>query len=697
MSSSIQIYQDGNAVQSESDISKYTGINRSDYPNWLKRLNLKLTLNKQKPWVKGIPWTSPNQSEFRKREDELIDEDNFTHQDEADGYQIGQFRISLSQMQKYKKAVTDDNKDKALSFSIVTSMIADGSPADLIARKFKANFDFDSMMSALDSDGRSPTLSTLMTIATSILNIYKAPIGAMKGQKLLSEIDRLTDEFHSITNASVVPLDEMPEAYNVRRARSEKLFNFCMKFSCINLTAQNLDAVQRFVSFRIRENPESLDIVDLNNIERQFDDMQSTLSSVNTPLIKPSTTNPVVNTLTKGQKRKANKADKQLINVLTTAFNDFKSKSGNKKGKTSNSNSNETELRVCTYCNRKGHLQDTCFHNPDRVNIDRPIPNGFVIKPRYVASINMMSISHFSGPTSDPALSGMDREVINSLCTPLNYIILDGGSSHNVLNRFYRHLILDYRVIDPVMIEGAAGDTSLVLEGQGKMNFLGAQIDVYYSPLLRKSVISDGSLCRLYKFSILKVNSTAKVTNTQNLKSLVFELSPMVDQYIIPPSCLDDNQGYDNDSLFTTMLASVRPSNPRTLWHARFGHAHLRGIISMAKQKLYSDRGLILPENLLKLNIEEDLCDSCAKGKPTFSHKFVPHTRSSIKGKLWYFDVSGGGLIQPSLVNGNIYKMVFADSCTRMYFPYYTKKRDDATVLKILQRHLDDEMSRRFR
>ena len=280
MSTSFTSYEHGNAVQSDSDTSKYNGVNRSEYPTWIKRCNLKLTMNKQRPWIKDIAWIQPKLSEFRKREDELIDEENFTQQDADDGFQIGDYRISLSQLQKYKKAVSDDDKDRALSFSIVTSMIADGSPADLIARKYKANFDFDGMMSALDSDGRSPTLSTLMTIATSILNVYRLPNGSMKAQKILAEIDRLTDEFHSITNSSIQLLDEWPEVYRERRARSEELFHFMMKFSCINLSAQSLDDVQRFVAFRIRENSERLDSVDLKNIERQFDDMQSSLSTM---------------------------------------------------------------------------------------------------------------------------------------------------------------------------------------------------------------------------------------------------------------------------------------------------------------------------------------------------------------------------------------------------------------------------------
>ena len=92
-------------------------------------------------------------------------------------------------------------------------------------------------------------------------------------------------------------------------------------------------------------------------------------------------------------------------------------------------------------------------------------------------------------------------------------------------------------------------------------------------------------------------------------------------------------------------LASVRPANQKTLWHARFGHAYMGLIAKMARQDIYKNRGLRLPENLTRHEHEEDLCEVCALGKPTFSYAYTPQYRSEVKGKLWYFDVSGGGYL----------------------------------------------------
>ena len=66
----------------------------------------------------------------------------------------------------------------------------------------------------------------------------------------------------------------------------------------------------------------------------------------------------------------------------------------------------------------------------------------------------------------------------------------------------------------------------------------------------------------------------------------------------------------------------------------------------MSKMPIYNERGIRLPESLTKSVAEADLCDTCARAKPTFTHTYTytPHTLSKIKGKLWYFDKIGQNL-----------------------------------------------------
>ena len=46
----------------------------------------------------------------------------------------------------------------------------------------------------------------------------------------------------------------------------------------------------------------------------------------------------------------------------------------------------------------------------------------------------------------------------------------------------------------------------------------------------------------------------------------------------------------------------------------------------MARQPVYQQRGLKLPGQFLKLDAEEDLCDACALGKPTFDFSRMLHS-----------------------------------------------------------------------
>jgi len=201
-----------------------------------------------------------------------------------------------------------------------------------------------------------------------------------------------------------------------------------------------------------------------------------------------------------------------------------------------------------------------------------------------------------------------------------------------------------------------------------------------FSENVSKSVVSEGVLCSLFDFKVVKEKQSCFIINKRLNKTAEVSLLPGHLQYVLPPTLFLD----DVESSIIN-LASVRPSNPKTLWHGRFGHAYMGLIIKMARNPIYQARGLKLPDDLLRTDHDEDLCENCALGKPTFSFAYVPQFRSEIKGKLWYFDVSGGGNLEPSLVSKETYLYLFVDSHTRMYFAYYTKNVDEETTMRILK------------
>ena len=60
-----------------------------------------------------------------------------------------------------------------------------------------------------------------------------------------------------------------------------------------------------------------------------------------------------------------------------------------------------------------------------------------------------------------------------------------------------------------------------------------------------------------------------------------------------------DNLFAHNKSNLQISLASVRPANPKTLWHTRFSDANTTGgIVRIARTDIYKDRGLNITSNL---------------------------------------------------------------------------------------------------
>ena len=154
--------------------------------------------------------------------------------------------------------------------------------------------------------------------------------------------------------------------------------------------------------------------------------------------------------------RRTKKAQKRKVTVLLTEqlkkFQAAVAVTNNEQG-SQKKGKNTTGLgsSPCNWCGVLNHKLEYCFHNPDRVNKDRPLPVGFVMKPRLV-SINMMNVQTFGTGQSAPELSdfGSANQVSLLLCIATISIILDGGASHTVFNHFHRHLFVEFHAVTPI-------------------------------------------------------------------------------------------------------------------------------------------------------------------------------------------------------------------------------------------------------
>ena len=668
----------------------FSGSDHSKWPKFQSDVNLALSAKEIETTDDGKVYIPIRMRDYRThpvKEVLLVLVADLTADDISDGLAVGDYRLQPKNLKTYRDALKHAERKRKHAFQILYSRLVEGSPAQIMARKHIAKSDYDGLMAELKLASRAETLAVLLSFSFANVNLERSVAGKLTAMQINGDLLKNRDDFMSVTK-SVVKLDgDTDESFAKRKARGEELFEFCNRYARIQVLAKESDLVNTFVNRSIRENVESLSTVDLKAIDILF---EANMNAANTGVV-PVEINLTGNT-ERSQKRKNKKEQKRKLTVLLTEqlkkFQTAAAGTNNEQGSQKKGRTTGLGFSSCNWCGVLGHKLEYCFHNPDRVNKDRPLPVGFVMKPRLV-SLNMMNVQTFGTGQSAPELSdfGSANQVSLLLCIATISIILDGGASHNVFNHFNRHLFVEFHAVNPIEITGISGATGLFIEGEGKVILMGETIDASYCPRLAKSVVSDGVLCKSYSFSVFKIGSTCTLTNLKLDHQLTFSLSKLDGQYDMPVSAFQTMEQRE------IMLASVRPSNPKTLWHGRFGHSHMSGIIRMARLDLYANRGLKIPASFLKTDPEEDLCDACARGKPTISHKYEPHTRSDIKGKLWYFDVSCGGELVPSLVYSNRYLLLFVDSCTRKYFPYYTKNRDDSTIIRILNQHYDEVIS----
>jgi len=89
--------------------------------------------------------------------------------------------------------------------------------------------------------------------------------------------------------------------------------------------------------------------------------------------------------------------------------------------------------------------------------------------------------------------------VTGELCS--DRCIYDTGAGANVLNRFQRKLIRNFRPCQGNVV-GAGGRIVGAIVGEGTITVLGQEMPVYYGPDLPKSVFSIGVFTRDYGFEV---------------------------------------------------------------------------------------------------------------------------------------------------------------------------------------------------
>jgi hypothetical protein len=540
----------------------------------------------------------------------------------------------------------------------------------------------------------------VLAIAANWLFVFEDP----SPQNSLAMKDRMEKFHHQYTDVMNVTSKkdrlESAEQFNVRVLNASRIWDMMVAMIKMSHTSVEKDMVKKFIDQEFMQNNRPPSAVSIPETWASFRAQAATMPTVipkpcNLVSDKSVATLEAELKLARSGMHEANKKRKAAeINAAELSHRvgggggrDGGRGAGGGGGRGGGRGNGKSDNRTpCLICG-KLHAKDHCFQDPNMSDETRAKKVAYEarVAARTAASVNVVSIADVvdSHPASSPELAGMAEVGASSSSNSgeaTNIIILDGGSDSMLFNRYYDYLL--HRVERySCNLTGIGGLVVQSVTARGEINFMGTVIpNALFSANVSKSVVSEAVLCSIFNFKVVKEGSSCIITNKNNNTSATLNLvSGGKLQYVIPLELFEHDE-----ECHAINLASVRPSNPKTLWHGRFGHAYMGLIVKMAKQEIYKDRGLKLPAALLKTDHDDDLCESCALGKPTFSYAYVPQHRSLIKGKLWYFDVSGGGDVAPSLINKNRYKCLFVDSCTRMYFVYYTKNVDDKTIIKVL-------------
>jgi len=573
--------------------------------------------------------------------DVLLDDDSGFLR--ALGYKVGDISLTSSQRRKWLEEKGKSDVLKQLCVNVLRQHIPRGSAAEAcIIDGYNAG-DFIKMWFDFLDFYEGQLLHNCMAHAQRYVALF-ADVSAPKSSIiLLDQITRFESDFFKIMKADQRLPGEIEADYNIRWIKAVNLWQFLVKMNLAETIASDKTHVKTFLMKAVRENlsdPYHFNLAEEMVKFRNFISSHTSVPAKAPTAVKDqlvsdkSLTKSVqhINTLNRVKILEKQLAKEKSVNAT---FAD-KAKSAIP---TADKKRSRNGVGPCSLCKSLDHDLEHCYKNKNAS--EAVLKRGAEWRARNPQA-NMVESNL---DETDDSLVAMNT---SSLTSGIKHklILLDGGSDCVLFNRYHYNLLFSLKPHE-CALSGIGGNTGLRISHKGDIIFMGAVIhDVLYCPDVDKSVVSEGLLCSRFGYKIAKEEYSCILTNDTNKTTFTLQLDHLSMQYIIPTSLFDVN--IESHAI---NLASVRPSNLKTLWHGRFGHAYMGLIIKMARSKIYSDRGLKLPDVLLKVDPDEDLCDACALGKPTFSFSYTQQFRSEIKGKLWYFDVSGGGNLTPSLVH----------------------------------------------
>jgi len=260
-------------------------------------------------------------------------------------------------------------------------------------------------------------------------------------------------------------------------------------------------------------------------------------------------------------------------------------------------------------------------------------------------------------------------------------ILHDSGADKLFMNEKQFHMV-EHFTRDPQDVRCGSGTVVDMIQGVGYIWFLGVRFKCCVALKLAVSVVSVGYCAREGIVSTFhekgltidcRMGTIEYPLSTNNLYYLLPEYfcqgEPIVSAATVPPP--------------TVMIADAVVKDKVALLHQRLGHSCNKRLIAMARDELYIERGVLLTPNEIKAAAGK-FCIICAMAKSTVKKKVgktTPHVPAL--GELFHVDMTGPNAT-PSL-SGYRYTFLIVESVTGKVWVYFTAKKDDESILAILE------------
>lgn len=346
------------------------------------------------------------------------------------------------------------------------------------------------------------------------------------------------------------------------------------------------------------------------------------------------------------RKRKGELKGGLLMTALQAKSNKGRHKAGNSSG---NSKSN----LLCTHCQRKGHVESTCWTKyPHLKDKSKPTTTG-------EARVAFCATTR----TARKAQSGKNDEYSN----PKHWILDSGASEHFTP---YKHVLIDYKTLDkPVEVNTAkgklfgigTGNVHLTVEGQGGFTPITLH-KVLHVPGMDSNLLSSNVLLgKGFEINMHPVKGT----------------NILADNYIVAKTVSHGKlwrlKTVDDElhALKTVGRKSKESQPPKPLpyqvWHRRFAHL---GQWNLQKAEKLVEGMVIDPQTFPE---DGDNCEACISGSQTRNLSDAPMTRRKQPGDRIHSDICGW--INPIALGESRYFLTFIDDATRMTYLFVLKSK----------------------